>query len=49
MLAELTYGLFQRTYQDLLLRPVTPEDGQLASEALPPPMHKDNYESVDDR
>jgi hypothetical protein len=48
-MAELTYAVFQRTYQDLLVRPVTTEEKQEAAVALPPPMHVDNYETIDDR
>jgi hypothetical protein len=49
-MAELTYGVFQRTLRDLLVEPLAEEERQrVASAPMPAPMHADNYESLDDR
>jgi hypothetical protein len=48
-MAELAYGLFQRTLRDLLVEPLTEQERARAVAPNPAPMHPDNHESVDDR
>jgi hypothetical protein len=48
-MSEMVYSLFEHTYNDLLLNPTSPSDTARAALPLPPPMHKGNYQSVDDK
>jgi hypothetical protein len=48
-MSELAYGLFEHTYNDLMISPITPADTARATLPLPPPMHRGNFQSVDDR